>query len=101
MRAVSWLLIALAVLQVLDLVTTLVGLRLGAAEANPVARGLLGLGTGAFVALKIALAGLVVAFIPMMEEERRPLRAATSVSAVAVAGFAVVVALNVVAAVLA
>ncbi len=55
-------LVALAVLQGLDLLTTFMGLGAGALERNPVGAGLLGHGFGALVAVKVlgtvAVAGI-------------------------------------------
>jgi hypothetical protein len=79
LRRVSWFLLIFAILQVLDLATTLLLLSIGGVEANPIAAWSLSHGVPAFVALKLTFAGILLAFIPAMEREREPLavRAAT------------------------
>lgn len=77
LKQVSRFLIVLAILQILDLASTLVAVSSGATEANPLAAWTLRQGVPAFIALKLLLAAAVVAVIPFLERERRPLRAAT------------------------
>lgn len=78
LRRVSWFLVVLAILQLLDLATTLLLLSIGGTEANPIAAWGLRHGVATFVALKVGLAALLLAFVPLMERERevRALRAA-------------------------
>lgn len=74
-RLARWLvrlLVALAALQVLDLVSTLLLLSIGGVEANPVSAWLLSYGVGAFVATKLGLAALLLAFVPRLRRERQP-----------------------------
>lgn len=79
LRKVSWFLLAFAVLQLLDLATTLLLLSIGGVEVNPIAAWSLQQGVSAFVALKLFFASVLLAFIPLMEREREPrsVRAAT------------------------
>ena len=79
LRRVSWFLLVFAVLQVLDLATTLLLLSIGGIEANPIAAWGLSHGVPTFVALKLTFAGVLLAFIPLMQREREPrsVRAAT------------------------
>jgi hypothetical protein len=72
LRRVSWFLLVLAVLQALDLATTLLLLSIGGVEANPIAAWSLAHGVPTYVVLKLALAGVLLAFIPPMEREREP-----------------------------
>jgi hypothetical protein len=80
LRRVSWALLAFAVLQVLDMATTLLLLAIGGIELNPVAAWSLAHGVPAFVAMKLGLAAILAAFVPLVERERAEkagLRAAT------------------------
>jgi hypothetical protein len=77
LRRVSWLLIAFAVLQVLDMATTVLLLAIGGVEMNPVAAWSLQRGVPFFVAMKFGLALVLLAFVPLMERERGQVRAAT------------------------
>ena len=79
LRRVSWFLLVFAVLQLLDLATTLLLLSIGGIEANPIAAWSLAHGVPTFVAMKLLFAAILAGFIPLMEREREPrsVRAAT------------------------
>jgi hypothetical protein len=77
LRRVSWFLIVLSLLQVLDMASTLLLLSIGGVEANPIAAWSLQQGVPAFVAMKIGLAAVLLAFVPLIERERGPIRATT------------------------
>jgi hypothetical protein len=77
LRRVSWFLVVFAVLQILDLATTLLLLSIGGIEANPIAAWSLQHGVPFFVAMKFGLALVLLSFVPLMERERGQVRAAT------------------------
>jgi hypothetical protein len=71
LRRLSRFLLALAVLQVADLLSTLWILAAGGVEANPMSAWLLSYGQGAFVAAKCTLALVLVACVLGLERGRR------------------------------
>jgi hypothetical protein len=93
-RTVSWLLASLAALQVLDMVSTLLLLSIGGMELNPIASWSLKQGVPVFVALKIGIALVLLAFIPLVQREKRDVRAATWACASCDVVFGIAVALN-------
>lgn len=59
-----------AVLQVLDIVTTLAAQSAGGTEVNPVSAGLMEHGMGVWVAVKLGLALVFLAFLPALKDLR-------------------------------
>ncbi|WP_254769502.1 DUF5658 family protein [Salinilacihabitans rarus] len=67
-----WLLVAVALAG--DVVTTFLGLRLGLAESNPIARGAIdGWGMAGMFALKGLAVAVAVACRPILDREYRPI----------------------------
>jgi len=94
LRRISRLLLVFAALQILDMASTLLLLSIGGTEMNPVAAWSLQRGVLAFVGLKLGLAGVLAAFIPLLERDRSPARAATWTALGMDCVFALVVATN-------
>ena len=93
LRLVSRLLAALALLQILDMASTLLLLSIGGMEANPVSAWLLQRGVGAFVLAKLAIAAAALTVIPFLEKDRRKVGAGTTWTCV---GFDVIYGITVV-----
>ncbi len=70
LRLVSRLFLIFAVLQVLDGLSTFLLLGAGGTELNPLSGWLLRGGLSVFIAVKLALAFLLVALVPLLERDR-------------------------------
>ena len=75
LRRLSKVLIFLAVLQALDLASTLMLLGIGGIEANPISAWLLRQGSAAFIAVKMAIIGALAVVVWMLERNRRSAKA--------------------------
>ncbi|WP_049923092.1 DUF5658 family protein [Halopiger djelfimassiliensis] len=72
LERLGWALVGVSL--VADIVTTVVGLRLGLAESNPVARGALeGYGLAGMIALKAVAVGIGLVCRPLLPKASRPI----------------------------
>jgi hypothetical protein len=94
-RPVACFLVAIAVLQGLDVATTWLVLGQGGAEANPLSAAVMGLGFGGWVLLKLLLVGGVLVGARLVRRaSARERTAVAAVAGVVAAGLSAAVASN-------